>query len=177
MKFSRHQGRMTYLRVPTRQGFSLIELMIAVSILGILMAIAVPSFNDAMLGSKLRSYSNNFLASTYQARGEAIKRNAVVNLCASSNGTSCGGNWEEGWIVQAADGTVIQRQAALSSGLKMTESGGHGTISFPSTGVGVTQATFTVCRATPSAGDQERVISINSTGRATITKTTTGTCS
>ena len=174
---------MTYLRVPTQNGFSLIELMIAISILGVLMAIAVPSFNDAMLGSKLRSYSNNFLASTYQARGEAIKRNAVVNLCASSNGTSCGGNWEEGWIVQAADGTVIQRQAALSSGLKMTGSEGLHTISFPSTGVGVTfqpvvvgVPTLTVCRATPSAGDQERVISINSTGRATITKTTEGSC-
>lgn len=167
---------MTHLRVPTQHGFSLIELMIAISILGILMAIAVPSFNDAMLGSKLRSYANNFLASTYQARGEAIKRNAKVNLCASSNGTSCTGNWEQGWIVQATDGTVIQRQSALSSGLKMTESEDLPIISFPSTGVGVTPATLTLCRATPSAGNQERVISINSTGRASITKTTTGSC-
>lgn len=167
---------MTRLRVPIQQGFSLIELMIAIALLGILLAIAVPSFTDAVLGSKLRSYANNFLASTYLARGEAIKRNSVVKLCASSNGTSCTGSWEQGWIVQASDGTVIQRQPALSSGLKMTESDGVGSIDFQPTGVGATQATLTVCRAMPSAGDQERVISINSTGRASITKTTTGSC-
>ena len=99
----------------------------------------VPSFTDAVLGSKLRSYANNFLASTYQARGEAIKRNSVVKLCASSNGTSCMGSWEQGWIVLAGT-TVIQRQPALSSGMKMTESADVGSIDFPATGVGVTVA-------------------------------------
>lgn len=166
---------MTHLQVPIQQGFSLIELMIAIALLGILLAIAVPSFTDAVLGSKLRSYANNFLASTYLARGEAIKRNSVVKLCASSNGTSCTGSWEQGWIVLAGT-TAIQRQPALSSGMKMTESGGISSIDFAPTGVGVTPATLTLCRATPSAGNQERVISINSTGRASIAKTTNASC-
>lgn len=166
---------MAHWVVPIQQGFSLIELMIAISILGVLMAIAVPSFNDTMLGSKLRSYANNFLASAYLARGEAIKRNSVVKLCASSNGTSCTGNWEQGWIVLAGT-TVIQRQPALSSGLKMTESGGVSSVDFQPTGVGGTQSTLTVCRATPSVGGQERVITISATGRASVAKTTTGSC-
>lgn len=175
MKFSQHQGRMTYLRVQIQRGFTLVELMITITVLGILLAIAVPSFTDAVLGSKLSSYANNFLASTYLARGEAIKRNSVVNLCASSNGTSCTGNWEQGWIILAGT-TVIHRQQALSSGLKMTESGGASSIDFQPTGVGATQATLTVCRATPSVGSQERVISISATGRASVAKTTTGSC-
>jgi len=166
---------MSHLRVQIQQGFTLIELMITITVLGILLAVAVPSFTDAVLGSKLRSYANNFLASVYLARGEAIKRNSVVNLCASSNGTSCTGDWEQGWIVLTGT-TVIQRQSALSSGMKMTESGGVSSINFQPTGVGVTPATLTVCRATPSVGGQERVISISATGRASVAKTTTGSC-
>lgn len=176
MKFSRHQGRMTHLRAQIQRGFTLVELMVTITVLGILLAIAVPSFTDAVLGSKLSSYANNLLASTYLARGEAIKRNSVVNLCASSNGTSCTGNWEQGWIILAGS-TVIHRQQALSSGLKMTASGGASSIDFQPTGVGVTQTTLTVCRATPSVGSQERVISISATGRASVAKTTTGSCS
>lgn len=175
MKSNRRQGRMIQLGAHIQQGFTLIELLITITVLGILLAIAVPSFSDAVLGGKLRSYANDLVASAYLARGEAIKRNAVVNLCASSNGTSCTGSWEQGWIVLAGT-TVLQRQSALSSGLKMTESNNVVSISFQPSGVGVTPATLTVCRATPSAGNQERVISISATGRASVAKTTTGSC-
>jgi type IV fimbrial biogenesis protein FimT len=43
--------------------------------------------------------------------------------------------------------------------------------------VGTTQADFKVCRATPTAGSQERHVVINATGRTLVEKKTTGTCS
>lgn len=159
-------------------GFTLIELMVTISVMAILLMIAVPSFNEVTLGSKLGSFANNFVASAHQARSEAIKRNAVVSLCVSSNGTSCGaGGWEQGWIVQAADGTVVLHQQALPAGFKMTEADGKGSLGFQPSGVGSTAARLTVCRATPSAGSQERVVDISLTGRPGVTKTTTGSCS
>lgn len=165
------------LLVKCQHGFSLIELIVVISILAILSSIALPAFSDALLSSKLRSYANNFVASTHLARSEAIKRNTPVTLCVSTNGTSCGaGGWERGWIVLSGT-TVVQYQQATASGYKITESGGLVSLTFQPTGIGATQASFVVCRATPSVGWQERVITLSATGRPSVTKTTNSSCS
>ncbi|OWW21867.1 GspH/FimT family pseudopilin [Noviherbaspirillum denitrificans] len=159
---------------PGERGFTLVELMVTLAIMAILLGIAVPSFNDAILGTKLSTYANSLVASANVARSEAIKRNTAVTMCVSSNGTSCGsGNWEQGWIVLAGT-DVILRQDAAGTGYKLT--GTASSLTFQATGVGATVATITVCRATPSVGKQERVVSISATGRASTTTTTSGTC-
>ncbi len=170
------QARMEPWQV--QRGFTLIELMVTIAVLAILLMIAVPSFKEAMLGSTLGSYANSLVSGAHLARSEAIKRGAPVTLCVSTNGTSCGtGGWEQGWIVRATDGTVIQRQQALPAGLKATEGAASTSLVFNPSGVGATSAAFTVCRATPTAGGQERVVSISLTGRPSVTKTTAGSCS
>lgn len=158
-------------------GFSLIELMVTITVMAILLMIAVPSFLDATLGSKLGAFANNFAASARLARSEAIKRNAVVTLCVSSNGTSCAtGGWDQGWIVRATNGTVIYRQQALPMGFRGIEMLSAASVAFQPSGVNATSVALTICRATPSVGSQERVVTINATGRPIVTKTTTGTC-
>lgn len=161
-------------------GFSLIELMVTIAVAAVLLAVAAPSFNDATLSGKLTSYANNLVASAALARAESIKRNATVTLCVSSNGSSCAssGSWEDGWIVVLSDGTtIIQAQPTAVSGYKITEASSKRSLTFQPTGVGATTATLTVCRATPTVGSQERVVSISATGRASVTRTTTGSCS
>jgi type IV fimbrial biogenesis protein FimT len=149
-------------------GFTLTELIISVSVMAILLALAVPSFRDAGLSSELRASANSLIASTNLARSEAIKRNAVTTLCVSSDGSTCtAGSWEAGWIL-ASGGTVILHQAAAAGGYQIVEASGIRTLSFQPTGVGATAATFTVCRATPTAGTQERVVTVNALGRASV---------
>jgi type IV fimbrial biogenesis protein FimT len=164
-------------RVKSDLGFSLIELLIVVAITGILATVAAPAFREATLGSKLTSYANNLVASANLARVEAIKRNLPVTMCVSSTGAACtDGEWSEGWIIQSG-ATVIHRQQALASGFKMTEASAISAVNFHPSGIGATQSVFTVCRASPEAGSQERVITLTATGRASVKTTKTGSCS
>jgi type IV fimbrial biogenesis protein FimT len=80
-------------------GFSLIELLVAMAIAAILISLALPSFNDAIGRNRIVAQVNEFIAATNLARTEAIRRNAAAGVCASSDGSTCGGAWANGWIV------------------------------------------------------------------------------
>jgi type IV fimbrial biogenesis protein FimT len=156
-------------------GFTLLELMVTLAVAAILVGIAVPSLGDATLAGKLSASANDLVAGVAMGRSEAIKRNAVTSMCVSSNGSTCGsGGWDQGWIVISGS-TVIQKHPAAPTGFKVSSSVTR--IDFQPTGVGNTQASLTVCRSAPSAGAQERVVSVSATGRAYVSRTSTGTCS
>ena len=158
-------------------GYTMVEMLVAIAIMSMLLALAVPSFRDSSLGSQLRSSSNNLLASARLARSEAIKRNTAVTLCVSADGATCGtGGWHQGWIV-VSGGTVLQRQYAAPVGYRITEANGQTSLTFPPWVAGATPAALTVCRATPSTGAQERIVTIDAAGRASMKRTTTGSCS
>jgi type IV fimbrial biogenesis protein FimT len=150
-------------------------MMIAITVMAVLIAVAVPSYRDASLGSQLRATANELFGSITLARSEAIKRNAVVTLCASAGGETCdGGAWEQGWIVLQAGDPPIHRQHAARTGFRI--SAGLSDLSFQPIGAGVTPTTFTVCRATPSVGSQERVVTVDATGRGWVKATNLASC-
>lgn len=169
------------------QGFTMVELLMALAISAILLMVAVPSFQGAVLSSQLRTAANNLLVASVAARSEAIKRNAVVELCPSANGSTCGGAWEGGWIVSclssdnttcAAGGTsrlVLHAEGSAGPGIKVIAQGGATSLSFQPSGAAATAQTFKICRQNPLGG-QERVLVLTGTGRGSITRTTTGTC-
>ena len=167
-------------------GFTLVELMISVAVLAVLLSIAVPSFTNATLGSRLSSHANSLVAGAALARSEAIKRNAVVTMCVSSDGAACAasGGWQQGWIViHTASGNVLLSERAAPEGFRITAADDFTRVNFQPTGVGVTyspttpaSATLTVCRSSPSTGSQERVVTLTPTGRASVSRTTSGVC-
>lgn len=156
-------------------GFTLIELMVTIAVAAVLLTIALPSFVDTTLNSKLRATANNLSAAAMLARSEAIKRNSATRLCPSSDNTSCSGDWEDGWIVISSDNTVVHREGPVPDGYKVNTAAT--VLTFEPSGVGSTATDFVICRATPSVGSQERRVSISATGRPSVTRTTTGSCS
>ena len=167
-------------------GFTLIEMLVTLVVLGLLMTVAVPSFNNAILSNKLSGYATSFAASAQLARSEAVQRNASVTMCRSADGASCAtsGGWQQGWIIfndkdgdgsVDADETRVHYQQALGSDFSFT--GDPYTIVFQSTGLSATSGSLTLCRQRPSPGAQERVITLSATGRVSTAITRTGICS
>jgi len=157
-------------------GVTLVELMFALTVLGILLAIGVPSFRGASLSSRLSAVANDLHSSVQIARSEAIKSNTTVTLCTTADGATCAeGGWEQGWIVLDVSGNVIDSHPALQDGYRVTEASGTDELLFQPIGVGASAAAFKICREDP-LGEQERAVTITGTGLAYVTRTEIGTC-
>lgn len=85
------------------RGFSLLEALVVVALLGVLMAIGVPSLSDLRQQHRLQARAEAFLSSLVLARSEALRRQQRVTLCASAtpDAVLCDleGRWQQGWLV------------------------------------------------------------------------------
>lgn len=81
-------------------GFTLIELMVAVAVLAILTALALPSFQGTLRSNRIATTTNELLASISMARSEAIRSTHGGGVCTSTDGKACDdGAWNAGWLV------------------------------------------------------------------------------
>lgn len=86
-------------------GFTLLELMVAITVLGVLVAVGVPSFNRMIRDHRVTGQTNDVVTALAIARSEASKRGMNVSICAATdaNRDECGAsnndNWEFGWII------------------------------------------------------------------------------
>ncbi len=83
----------------TQKGFTLLELMVTVSIVGIVLSFAGPSVRDMINNAELKSGFRNISSALSLARSEAVNRQGAVSVCPTSNRTSCGSSWAAGFMV------------------------------------------------------------------------------
>ena len=82
-----------------RYGFSLIELMVALAVLGLLLALAMPMFGTMIQNSRIRTSAEAIQNGLQLARAEAVRRNQQVRFqMTSSVDAACalsasGSNW------------------------------------------------------------------------------------
>lgn len=107
MPICRAPGGGHMAKVPARtfaRGLTLVELVIVIGIAMVLALVAMPSFRDALSATRQNSALGLLVSDLNLARGEAIKRNARVLVCAkNAAATDCGllTNWASGWLVCA----------------------------------------------------------------------------
>lgn len=82
------------------KGFTLIELMVVITVVSTMMVIAVPLLKQSMINNRLMFEAQSLYNTLSFARTEAIRRNDYVSVCPSNNGTSCNGSdYSKGIIV------------------------------------------------------------------------------
>ena len=107
------------------QGFTLIEMMVTVSILAILLGVAVPSFQSFVANQKVKSASYDLSMALVAARSEAVKRNADITIAPETVD-----DWVSGWTVKWGATTLLKQQAL--TGVTITK--GPSTIVYKASG-------------------------------------------
>ena len=128
-----------YLKTTT--GFTLIELMIAISISMVILTFAVPSFSSFIKNGRVTTFTNTLVTDVNFARQEAVTRGEKVILCRSANATaatpSCGGNannWSSGWLVFVNTDSNSTYDAGTDTLLRATDEVG-GSVTIKTNGV------------------------------------------
>lgn len=100
-----------------QQGFTAIELMVVVTIIAVLAALAGPSFTPLIERWRVRDAAEALTSSLYLARSEAIKRGGGVTIDAT-------GGWNVGWkVIHTQNGVVTDiRVHAAPTRVSITQS-------------------------------------------------------
>lgn len=176
-----------------KAGFTLVELIITLTIAGILIALAAPAMQTFILDQRLTTQANDFIADLNLSRSEAIRQASNIVICkqggsVSSPACSTSAAWGAGWVVFVdanSDGALASNESVLR--IRQSLDGSNTLNAIPSTtnsivfaSTGMTtlgSGTEIAMRLCDSRGASKAVtVLVNFTGRARTDRTAATSC-
>ena len=134
----------------TQNGFTLYELLITMTIVGVVLTLGVPNMLAFNQNGRMTSTANDLHASFHLARSESGRAKTNITICASANSmtaaANCGGTWDQGYIVfvdndgdinrSGATETVLRAHGAIADSVMLAVADDATYFSYSSTGLG-----------------------------------------
>lgn len=90
----------THASNKTSSGFTLVEVLVVLSISAIIVGVATPSFMNIIANNRVAVASSELLTTLNLAKGEAVRSGMTTVICTSQNATACNdGAWSDGLIL------------------------------------------------------------------------------
>lgn len=168
-----HEGGKAGTRM---RGLTLVELLVVLSVVAILAAVATPSLRVLLAGSEVRAAVNDWMSALYLARSEAVRQRSEVTLCPSEDGSTCASTnaYDVGWIVKTgnatAPGTVLMDIPPLRRVAMLSNATSSAAITYRANGLpGSSLMTITVKdRSDAGIASVTRCITLARTGSARV---------
>lgn len=167
-------------------GFSLIELVTVLVVMGIILAIAMPMFSEIVVSTRMTSQANDLMADILYARSEASARGVRVSICPTADQISCSAtqtDWNQGRIIFADSngnslldaGEALNTRSALSGQSALTPSGFSNLllVTFNPYGGVVPLGTTGAYKLCPPSSPYGRQIAVEISGRPAVTRIST----
>lgn len=164
-----------------QHGFTVVELLVAIAIVGILAAMAAPSFIGVVNTSRLASNANELLSIIQYARSEAVRSNSRVIFCGSliadaDEEDECSAGERPYWVVIGrGEGGLVRQLRVIEVQQPVRAKTDLEKIVFGADGLGRDEATgtlavgdITVCLPTSNPARNRRLVRIASGGRVVV---------
>ncbi len=160
------------------RGFSLIELLVTLMVAGILMAMAVPSFQSLMDRQQIKVTRQSLVDALVEARSLAISGMVSATLKPVNSNNS--GDWSNGWELTVEGSTndantaatkTVRRYIPKASRLSVTEANSTADeIKFDYMGVvtGGSATELLVCPDPPVGGVDGKMVEIKKSGQIVL---------
>ena len=146
-------------------GFTTIELMVVVIIVGILTALAAPNMAHMVRAQRIKTAAFDLHASLVFARSEALKRNLAVTITPAN-----ADDWTQGWAIRDANNNLLKQEANRNLSGEELVFKGPGSVVFSRNGRLNAAAGNFQLKGPYLPADRARCIFVDLSGRAVSTE-------